>query len=93
VAGIATAFALNPLLGVGAVALAATVLSAGVALSNKYSTNLPGGLEESMSGANNRIREQKLNNGSSISPIVSEVLDQGQAVERQLKAEAQAAAQ
>ena len=70
VAGIATAFALNPLLGVGAVALAATVLSAGVALSNKYSSNLPGGLEESMSGANNRIREQ-LNNGSSISPIVA----------------------
>jgi hypothetical protein len=70
VAGIASQFALNPLLGVGAVAAAAVVLSAGVALSNKYNTKLPGGLEESMSGANNRIREQ-LNNGSSISPIVA----------------------
>jgi hypothetical protein len=35
VAGVATAFALNPLLGVGAVALAAGVLSAANALSNK----------------------------------------------------------
>ena len=34
-AGIATAFALNPLLGVGAVALAAGVLAAGNALANK----------------------------------------------------------
>ena len=41
VAGIASAFALNPLLGVGAAALAAGVLSAGVALSNKYSTPIP----------------------------------------------------
>lgn len=39
VAGVATAFALNPLLGVGAAALAAGVLSAANALSNKYDTD------------------------------------------------------
>ena len=56
VAGIATAFALNPLLGVGAVALAAGVLSAGVALSNKYSTNLPADFAEAaISGSNSEI--------------------------------------
>ena len=45
VAGIAGAFAANPLLGVGAVALAATVLSAGNALANRSNTDtadLPG---------------------------------------------------
>jgi hypothetical protein len=39
VAGVAQAFALNPLLGVGAAALAAGVLSAANALANKYDTN------------------------------------------------------
>lgn len=38
VAGVAQAFALNPLLGVGAAALAAGVLSAANALANKYDT-------------------------------------------------------
>lgn len=38
VAGVASAFALNPLLGVGAAALAAGVLSAANALANKYDT-------------------------------------------------------
>lgn len=39
VAGVAQAFALNPLLGVGAAALAAGVLSAANALANKYDTD------------------------------------------------------
>jgi hypothetical protein len=39
VAGVASAFALNPLLGVGAAALAAGVLSAANALANKYDTD------------------------------------------------------
>ena len=38
-AGVAQAFALNPLLGVGAAALAAGVLSAANALANKYDTD------------------------------------------------------
>jgi hypothetical protein len=42
VAGVASAFALNPLLGVGAAALAAGVLSAGIAISNRYNTSAPG---------------------------------------------------
>ena len=45
VAGIASAFALNPLLGVGAVALAASVLAGANALANRSNTNtadLPG---------------------------------------------------
>jgi hypothetical protein len=54
-AGIATAFALNPLLGVGAVALAAGVLAAGNALANK-STGEPtfavGGAPGAISGGN-----------------------------------------
>ena len=70
VASIASKLALNPLLGLGAVAATAVVMSAAVALSNKYSTNLPGGLAEAASLGNNRLREQ-LNNGSSISPIVA----------------------
>jgi hypothetical protein len=41
VAGIASAFALNPLLGVGAVALAAAVLAGATALANKSSPDLP----------------------------------------------------
>jgi hypothetical protein len=40
IAGVAQAFALNPLLGVGAAALAAGVLSAANALANKYDTQL-----------------------------------------------------
>jgi hypothetical protein len=40
VAGVASAFALNPLLGVGAVALAATVLSAANALANRSTGNV-----------------------------------------------------
>ena len=40
IAGVAQAFALNPLLGVGAAALAAGVLSAANALANKYDTNI-----------------------------------------------------
>ena len=43
VAGIAQAFALNPLLGVGAVALAATVLSAATALARNNDTKSPTG--------------------------------------------------
>lgn len=39
VAGVASAFALNPLLGIGAAALAAGVLSAANALANKYDTD------------------------------------------------------
>lgn len=39
VAGVAQAFALNPLLGVGAAALAAGVLSAANAIANKYDTD------------------------------------------------------
>lgn len=42
VAGVASAFALNPLLGVGAAALAAGVLSAANALANKYETDVSG---------------------------------------------------
>jgi hypothetical protein len=42
VAGVASAFALNPLLGVGAAALAAGVLSAGIAIANRYNTSAPG---------------------------------------------------
>ena len=42
VAGVASAFALNPLLGVGAVALAAGVLSAANALSSKGNTSTSG---------------------------------------------------
>lgn len=41
VAGVASAFALNPLLGVGAVAGAAAVLAAANALANQGNTNLP----------------------------------------------------
>jgi hypothetical protein len=41
VAGIASAFALNPLLGVGAVALAAGVLAGATALANKGNGDLP----------------------------------------------------
>jgi hypothetical protein len=41
VAGIASAFALNPLLGVGATALAAAVLAGAVVLSNKFNTPIP----------------------------------------------------
>jgi hypothetical protein len=40
VAGVASAFALNPLLGVGAVALAASVLSAANALANRSNANV-----------------------------------------------------
>ena len=42
VAGVASAFALNPLLGVGAAALAAGVLSAAAYVANKNNTALPG---------------------------------------------------
>lgn len=42
VAGVAQAFALNPLLGIGAAALAAGVLSAANALANKYETDVSG---------------------------------------------------
>jgi hypothetical protein len=42
VAGVASAFALNPLLGVGAAALAAGVLSAAAYVANKSNTALPG---------------------------------------------------
>lgn len=49
VAGVASAFALNPLLGVGAAALAAGVLSAANALANKYDTDAAE-LEAAMSG-------------------------------------------
>jgi len=54
VAGIASAFALNPLLGVGAVAIAAGVLAAGNALANKTSgetTFAVGGAPGAISGA------------------------------------------
>ena len=51
VAGVATAFALNPLLGVGAVALGALVLSGAVALSNKYNTALPSDFADSTIGS------------------------------------------
>jgi uncharacterized membrane protein YgcG len=56
VTGIATAFALNPLLGVGAVALAASVLAAGNALANSSTSNIDlgdgttGGLNPIQSG-------------------------------------------
>jgi hypothetical protein len=43
VAGVASAFALNPLLGVGAAALAAGVLSAANALANNNNVELPSG--------------------------------------------------
>jgi hypothetical protein len=42
VAGVASAFALNPLLGVGAAALAAGVLSAAAYVANKSNTAVPG---------------------------------------------------
>jgi hypothetical protein len=42
VAGVASAFALNPLLGVGAAALAAGVLSAAAYQANKFNTQAPG---------------------------------------------------
>lgn len=51
VAGVASAFALNPLLGVGAAALAAGVLSAANALSKKYDTDAEA-LGNAMSGTN-----------------------------------------
>lgn len=44
VAGVAAAFAINPLLGVGAVALAAAVLAAAVAISGNGDTQLPTGV-------------------------------------------------
>ena len=42
VAGVASAFALNPLLGVGAAALAAGVLSAAAFVANRFDTEAPG---------------------------------------------------
>jgi len=48
IAGVATAFALNPLLGVGAVALAASVLAGANALANRNNVELP---EMSSSGS------------------------------------------
>lgn len=66
VAGVATAFALNPLLGVGAVALAAGVLSAAVALSNRYNTNLPVDVESGFSEImNSQKAAQIISRGSS----------------------------
>ena len=53
VAGVASAFALNPLLGVGAVALAATVLAGANALAGRSDTDLadmPGGSGSGFSG-------------------------------------------
>jgi hypothetical protein len=53
VAGVAQAFALNPLLGVGAAALAAGVLSAANALANKYNTDTSGlGANTGSTGSN-----------------------------------------
>lgn len=51
VAGVASAFALNPLLGAGAAALAAGVLSAAAALARKYDTDAEA-LSGAMSGTN-----------------------------------------
>lgn len=51
IAGVASAFALNPLLGVGAAALAAGVLSAANALARKYDSDAAA-LEEMKGGAN-----------------------------------------
>lgn len=52
VAGVAQAFALNPLLGVGAAALAAGVLSAANALAKKYETDVSGLGADTGGGAN-----------------------------------------
>jgi hypothetical protein len=52
VAGVASAFALNPLLGVGAAALAAGVLSAANAIANKYNTDVSGLGGGSVGGTN-----------------------------------------
>jgi hypothetical protein len=54
VAGVAMAFAANPLLGVGAAALAAGVLSAANALANKYETDVSGLGVTSGAGLGNR---------------------------------------
>jgi hypothetical protein len=51
VAGVASAFALNPLLGAGAAALAAGVLSAAAALARKYDTDAAA-LSGAMTGSN-----------------------------------------
>ena len=71
VAGVATAFALNPLLGVGAVALGALVLSGAVALSNKYNTDLPSDfsaatISDSANEIMNMQRAGQVSRGSSI---------------------------
>ena len=50
VAGVASAFALNPLLGVGATALAAGVLAGATALANRGNTQLPETLSSGSSG-------------------------------------------
>jgi hypothetical protein len=71
VAGIAQAFALNPLLGLGAVALAASVLAAANALANKDNieipdTPIPGGFSGTMPNG------QTFGNGSTVTkPAVS----------------------
>lgn len=52
VAGVAQAFALNPLLGIGAAALAAGVLSAANALANKYETDVSGLGVDQVGGTN-----------------------------------------
>jgi hypothetical protein len=54
VAGVAMAFAANPLLGVGAAALAAGVLSAANALAKKYETDVSGLGVDSGTGLGNR---------------------------------------
>ena len=62
VTGVATAFALNPLLGVGAVALAAGVLSAANALANKNvgeTTFAVGGAPGAISGGNFQTSAEK----------------------------------
>lgn len=64
VAGVASAFALNPLLGVGAAALAAGVLSAANALANKYDTDASDlGAAAGGAGLGNRPLGGALNNG------------------------------
>ena len=65
VAGIASAFALNPLLGVGAVALAAGVLAAGNALANKNNVSTDFGSDGfAVGGAPGAISGAKLSGGS-----------------------------
>lgn len=81
VTGVATAFALNPLLGVGAVALAAGVLAGANALAN--SSNVSTDFDAGISGGLNPIQSGSyLNRGTNtsaveVNPLTGEIMKKG----------------